>query len=147
MCFKGITKLKKEWYQEKREETYVNLVTQMFDELMDEYDDIILQCLEVVQNRYEYTITKYPNISCDMLDIIMRVTWVDIDYLMNNQDQRIYEPKTYEMYLMVSKHEKKTLYKIRYHVSYNINDSSIMLSVFIYREWCPLVHYGYHEGR
>jgi hypothetical protein len=109
MCFKGITKLKKEWYQEKRQETYVNLVVQMFDELMEEYDDIILQCLEVVQNRYEYALSKYPDISCDMLDIIMRVTWVDIDYLMNNQDQHIYEPKTFERYLMVSKYEKKML--------------------------------------
>jgi hypothetical protein len=109
MCFRGITKLKKEWYHEKREETYMNLVVQMFDELMEEYDDIILQCLEVVQNRYEYTTTKYPDISCDMLDIIMRVTWVDIDYLMNNPDQHIYEPKTFERYLMVSKYEKKIL--------------------------------------
>jgi hypothetical protein len=49
------------------------------------------------------------NISCDMLDIIMRVTWVDIDYLMNNPDQHIYEPKTFERYLMVSKYEKKIL--------------------------------------
>jgi hypothetical protein len=65
--------------------------------------------LEVVQNRYEYTITKYPNISCDMLDIIMRVTWVDIDYLMNNTIKVIYEPKTYEEFLMVSKYEKKML--------------------------------------
>ena len=109
MCFKGITKLKKEWYQEKRQETYMNLVVQMFDELMEEYDDIILQCLEVVQNRYEYALSKYPDISCDMLDIIMRVTWVDIDYLMNNPDQHIYEPKTFERYLMVSKYEKKML--------------------------------------
>jgi hypothetical protein len=107
--FQGNHKIEERVVSGKREETYVNLVVQMFDELMEEYDDIILQCLEVVQNRYEYTITKYPKISCDMLDIIMRVTWVDIDYLMNNPDQHIYEPKTFERYLMVSKYEKKIL--------------------------------------
>jgi hypothetical protein len=36
------------------------------------------------------------NISCDMLDMILRITWVDIDYLMNNTTKVVYEPKTYE---------------------------------------------------
>jgi hypothetical protein len=141
MCFKGITKLKKEWYQEKRQETYVNLVMQMFDELMEEYDDIILQCLEVVQNRYEYALSKYPDISCDMLDMIMRITWVDIDYLMNGLMIKVYpEPRTYEKYLMISKYEKKPSHKIRYYVSTSgNNDSNIMLPVFIHRWWCYLV--------
>lgn len=126
MCFKGITKMKKQWYQDKREETYKNLVVQMFDELMEEYDDIILQCLEVVQNRYEYTITKYPKISCDMLDIIMRVTWVDIDYLMNNTTKVVYEPKTYEEFLMVSKYGKKILVncnEVKKRTNYHVHDS------------------------
>ena len=38
MCFKGITKLKKQWHREKQEETYKNLVVQIFDELMEEYE-------------------------------------------------------------------------------------------------------------
>lgn len=87
----------------------MNIVVQMFDELMEEYDDIILQCLEVVQNRYEYALSKYPDISCDMLDMIMRIIWVDIDYLMNGLMIKVYpEPRTYEKYLMISKYEKKT---------------------------------------
>ena len=151
MCFKGITKMKKEWYQEKRQETYVNLVVQMFDELMEEYDDIILQCLEVVQNRYEYALSKYPDISCDMLDIIMRVTWVDIDYLMNNQDQHIYEPKTFERYLMVSKYEKKSPYSIRqdgstrWFYGNNLATDSV-LSFFIHRRWCWVVSHEHEKG-
>ena len=104
MCFKGITKLKKEWYREKREETYVNLVAQMFDELMEEYDDIILQCLEVVQNRYNYAMQKYPNVSCDALDLVLRLTWMNIEWLMNDSSEKVYEPKTFEKYLLVSKH-------------------------------------------
>lgn len=105
MCFKGIIKLKKIWHREKQEQTYENLVDHMFDELMEEYSDIILNCLEVVQNRYEYTLLKYPNIVCDELDVVMRMTWVDIDYLMNNLIENIYEPKTFMRYLMVSKYE------------------------------------------
>ena len=109
MCFKGITKMKKKWYQEKRQETYMNLVTQMFDELMDEYDDIILQCLEVVQNRYNYVMQKYPNVSCDALDMILRITWMDIGWFFNESGEKVYEPKTFEKYLLVSKHPYRVL--------------------------------------
>jgi len=46
---------------------------------------------------------KYPGISCKKLDIILRMTWIDIDYLMNSPIENIYEPMTFEKYLMVSK--------------------------------------------
>ena len=95
--------MKKLWHREKQEETYKNLVTLIFDELMEDYGDIVLQCLEVVQNRYEYMMLKYPGISCKKLDIILRMTWIDIDYLMNSPIENIYEPMTFEKYLMVSK--------------------------------------------
>jgi hypothetical protein len=106
MCFKGITHLKGLWYREKQEETYKSLVSLMFDELIGEYSDIFLQCLEVVQNRYEYALLKYPRISCDELDLVMRMTWIDIDYLMNNFTETVYEPRTFEKYLMISKYQE-----------------------------------------
>lgn len=105
MCFKGITKLKKEWYREKQEETYKNLLVQMFDELMEEYDDILLQCIEVVQNRFQYTILKHPDISCELLDVVLRMTWVDIDYMLNDPGDNVIEPMTFTKYLLVSKYE------------------------------------------
>jgi hypothetical protein len=105
MCFKGITKLKKEWYREKQEETYKNLLIQMFDELIEEYDDILLKCIEVVQNRYEYAILKHPDISCELLDVVLRMTWVDIDYMLNDPDDNVIEPMTFTKYLLVSKYE------------------------------------------
>lgn len=106
MCFKGITKKKKQWYQEKRQETYENLVNHMFNELMEDYSDIVLQCLAAIQYRYRYSIYKYPTISCDRLDLVMRMVWVDIDYMMNtHQDIIFYEPWTYQKYILVSKTE------------------------------------------
>ena len=71
---------------------------------MEDYGDIVLQCLEVVQNRYEYMMLKYPKISCEKLDIILRMTWIDIDFLMDSPIENIYEPKTFTRYLMVSKY-------------------------------------------
>ena len=107
ICFRGMMTLKKQWYREKQEQTYKNLVTLIFDELMEEYSDIVLQCLEVVQNRYKHMMLKHPNISCEDLDIILRMVWINIDHLMNNPIENIYEPRTFEKYLMVSKYQKK----------------------------------------
>jgi len=121
----------------------------MFDELGEEYNDVLLQCIEVVQNRFEYVIHKYPKITLDELNFVLRVTWIDIDYMMNGLMIKVYpEPRTYEKYLMISKYEKKTLHKIRYYVSKRNNIvNSIVLSVFNHCGWRRLVHDGFQEGR
>jgi hypothetical protein len=73
-------------------------------------------CLSVVQNRFEYIICKYPKISCEELDSVLRMTWLDVDYLMNEPSVKMQpEPRTFEKYLMVSKHNKKTWYSIGCH--------------------------------
>jgi len=103
MCFKGIVKMKKKWHREKQEETYKNLVNHIFDELMEDYDDIVLNILDLVQKRYLYTLLSCPCISCDDLDLVMRMTWVNVDYMLNTSGEIFYEPRTFEKYLMVSK--------------------------------------------
>lgn len=105
MCFRGITKLKKDWNREKQEQVYSDLMAQILDELMDDYDDIVLQCLEVVQNRFDYIMCRYPKISCETLRWVLGVTWMDVDYLMNTPTKKVYEPPTFSKYLMVSKNE------------------------------------------
>lgn len=104
MCFKGITKLKKRWYREKQEQVYIDLTERIFDELGE---DILLQCVEIVQNRFEYTMCKYPDISCEVLNLVLGITWMDVDYLLSVRQEPVYEPMTYEKYLMISKHKKK----------------------------------------
>ena len=149
MCFKGIIDVKKIWRREKLEEVYIDLVREMFDELGDDYKDVLLQCIEVVQNRFEYVIHKHPKITLDELNFVLRVTWIDIDYMMNGLMIKVFpEPRTYEKYLMISKYEKKTLHKIRYYVSKRNNIvNSIVLSVFNHCGWRRLVHDGFQEGR
>lgn len=114
MCFRGIIEAKKIWRREKWDEVYIELVNQIFDELGDEYQDVLLQCLEVVQNRFEYVTCKYPHLTRDELSFVLRVTWVDIDYLLNGPSMRVYpEPMTFTRYLMVSKYggvNRKHLY-------------------------------------
>jgi hypothetical protein len=104
MCFKGITKLKKRWHREKQEQVYIDLTERIFDELGEDYNDILLECVEVVQNRFEYMMTKYPKISCEVLNMVLGITWMDVDYLLNFRQERVYEPKTFMKYLMISKY-------------------------------------------
>jgi len=67
------------------------------------YDDIVLNILDLVQKRYLYTLLSCPCISCDDLDLVMRMTWVNVDYMLNTSGEIFYEPRTFEKYLMVSK--------------------------------------------
>jgi hypothetical protein len=108
MCFRGITKLKKQWYREKQVQVYIDLIEKIFDELGKDYFDILLQCVEVVQNRFEYVMCKYPKISCEVLNLVLGTTWMDVDYLLNFRQERVYEPKTFTKYLLVSKYNEFT---------------------------------------
>jgi len=106
ICFKGIVAAKKVWHKYKQEEVYTDLVIEIFDRIEE---DILLQCLEVVQNRFEYVTHKYPNLTRDELKFVLCVTWVDIDYLVTGLRRKLCpEPRTFEKYLMVSKYQKKS---------------------------------------
>jgi len=97
---------KKVWHKYKQEEVYTDLVIEIFDRIEE---DILLQCLEVVQNRFEYVTHKYPNLTRDELKFVLCVTWVDIDYLVTGLRRKLCpEPRTFEKYLMVSKYQKKS---------------------------------------
>jgi len=102
MCFKGILKLKKRWHQEKCEEVYKNIMLDVESNLQDDCIDALLECMEIVQNRYEYTMVKYPNITCDELNVVLRVLWVDVDLLMNNEMLFLHEPQPHLLYLFIN---------------------------------------------
>lgn len=102
MCFRGILKKREKWNQEMREQVYIDLMTSVFEELFEEYSDVLIKCLETIQLRYEYTISKYPKIPCDVLDFVIRLSWVKIEDLLNNTKQVVHEPPTYKKYIMIS---------------------------------------------
>jgi hypothetical protein len=107
MCFKGFTKLRRYWYQDKRDQVYLDVVEELFEQYNEEYKDVIGLFLRVIQNRYQYIKLNYPNVACEVLEPLIRVIWIDVDYLMNNSNEIFYEPFTFEKYLMVSDYEKK----------------------------------------
>ena len=105
MCFKGFTRMRRHWYQDKREQVYLDIIEELFEQYNEEYKDVIMTFFNVIQNRYEYIKLNYPNVACEVLEPLLRVTWIDVDYLMNNSNEIFYEPFTFEKYLMISKYE------------------------------------------
>ena len=106
MCFKGFTKMRRHWYQDKREQVYLDLIEELFEQYNEEFKDVVMTFFNVIQNRYEYIKLNYPNVACEVLEPLLRVTWIDVDYLMNNSNERFYEPFTFEGYLMISKYSR-----------------------------------------
>jgi len=112
MCFKGFTKMRRHWYQDKREQVYLDIIEELFEQYNEEYKDVIMTFFNVIQNRYEYIKLNYPNVACEVLEPLLRVTWIDVDYLMNNSNEIFYEPFTFEKYLMISKYENKNRIRV-----------------------------------
>ena len=105
LCFKGFTKLKSIWFRERQERVYADLVARIIDELSDGYLDVVLACISIVQARFEYVMRAYPRVSCEDLDFVLRVTWVDVDTLMCGVPVRVYEPQMYRKFLFISRTE------------------------------------------
>ena len=105
ICFKGITKLKMEVVNEIKEQTYIDMMSQIMLELSDDYMDVMKACLTNIQLRYNYIMDRYPNVSHDTFKLLLHVTWLTVDYLMNTPPGRLYEPVVHEKYLMISDNE------------------------------------------
>jgi hypothetical protein len=84
---------------------YADLVTRIADELRAEYLDMVLLCISAVQVRFDYIMCAYPRVSCEYLDFVLRVTWVDVDTLMCGVPVVVYEPQMYRKFLFINRTE------------------------------------------
>jgi hypothetical protein len=100
MCFKGYMKLRKKWESDMRDEIYENVM----EEVMEQVEcDVLDVCLMIIQQRYVYTIKKWPEIKRDLLNVVMRLVCVDVDVLMGVDRRLFWEPRTFEKFLFTSK--------------------------------------------
>lgn len=103
MCFKGITQMKRIWDKQRKCTILADLVDEIFEDLC-ETDDMrfFMQCLCIIHERFNYIISKYPDIDSDTFEWALRVTWFNVDYLMNAPKKCTYEYPTFTKYLLVS---------------------------------------------
>jgi hypothetical protein len=103
ICFRGIIKKKMMLKIESFYELYTDIMTEMFEGYSDEYQDVFMICLSVIQERFNYTLKKYLNITTDQMNDILRYTWISISTLVGDDRYIIYEPPPYRKFLFVGK--------------------------------------------
>jgi len=82
---------------------FTNLVNEVFDDLCDTDDmRFFVQCLQILQERFSYMISKYIDLDIETFEWVLRMTWFSVDFLMNETKYRFYEHPTFTRYLLVS---------------------------------------------
>lgn len=105
ICFKGIIKQKKIMKIESLYEIYIDAISDLFEDYFDEYKHIFMFFLLVVQERFKYTMKKFPNITTEQMNVVLRYTWISIGDLVEDTTYIIYEPQTYRKFLFVGRNE------------------------------------------
>ena len=103
MCFKGITHSKSRWEEQRKFTLFANLVEEIFEDLHDT-DDIVFftECLRIIQERFNYMMSKYSDTDLDLFEWVLRMTWFSVDFIMNESRRRFHESPTFTKYLLVS---------------------------------------------
>jgi hypothetical protein len=86
-------------------EIYIDVVSELFEDYLDEYSDVFMIFLLVIQERFNYTLKKFPNITTEQMDVVLRYTWISIDDLVDDTTFVIYEPQVYRKFLFVGRNE------------------------------------------
>tara|TARA_B100000768_G_scaffold42063_1_gene40897 strand:- start:83 stop:385 length:303 start_codon:yes stop_codon:yes gene_type:complete len=86
-------------------EIYIDAISDLFEDYFDEYKHIFMFFLLVVQERFKYTMKKFPNITTEQMNVVLRYTWISIGDLVEDTTYIIYEPQTYRKFLFVGRNE------------------------------------------
>ncbi len=105
ICFKGITKQKKIMKMESLHEIYIDAVSNLFEDYLDEYSDIFMIFLLVIQERFNYTLKKFPDITIEQMNDVLLYTWISISDLVEDTTYIVYEPQIYRKFLFVGRNE------------------------------------------
>jgi hypothetical protein len=101
MCFRGVTRAKKIWDSEKREQILGEVIEELFGDMDEEEDyEYCVDMMCVVYERFNKVLEEFPTIDNNLLDFILRVPWIDLNVRV---EHGFYEFPTYTRYLMVPK--------------------------------------------
>jgi len=90
---------------ESLHEIYIDAVSNLFEDYLDEYSDIFMIFLLVIQERFNYTLKKFPDITIEQMNDVLLYTWISISDLVEDTTYIVYEPQTYRKFLFVGRNE------------------------------------------
>ena len=101
MCFRGITKIKKIWDDEKREKILEGIIEELLGHIEDyEEYEYGVDMLEIMYDRYNLMMENFPEINDESFEFILNNTWIGLN---NFQEKIYYEVPTFMRYLMIPK--------------------------------------------
>lgn len=101
MCFRGVMRAKKVWDRENREHVLAEVIEELLFEIDEaEYHEYGVDMIGDVYDRFNKVLEEFPTIDNELLDVILRMPWIDFNI---KNEHGFYEFPTYTRYLMVPK--------------------------------------------
>ena len=100
LCFNGMIRLKKKWNRENCEDVFQGILEEVCDE---NYTHILLNCISMVQERFNYVSKRFPDLEPLDIDFILRYAWIPIEALLYHHFVEYFDIFTFERLLFVNR--------------------------------------------
>ena len=110
LCFNGMIRLKKKWNRENCEDVFQGILEEVCDE---NYTHILLNCISMVQERFNYVSKRFPDLEPLDIDFILRYAWIPIEALLDHHFVEYFDIFTFERLLFVNRTKYGNLSRCR----------------------------------
>lgn len=100
LCFNGMIRLKKKWNRENCEDVFQGILEEVCDE---NYIHVLLNCISMVQERFNYVSKRFPDLEPLDIDFILRYAWIPIEALLDHHFVEYFDIFTFERLLFVNR--------------------------------------------
>ena len=110
LCFNGMIRLKKKWNRENCEDVFQGILEEVCDE---NYIHVLLNCISMVQERFNYVSKRFPDLEPLDIDFILRYAWIPIEALLDHHFVEYFDIFTFERLLFVNRTKYGNLSRCR----------------------------------
>ncbi len=103
LCFDGMIRLKKKWNRENCEDVFQGILEEVFMDCDETYKGVLLNCISLVQSRFNYVSKRFPDLEPLDIDIILRYAWIPIESLLDHHFIEYFDIFTFEHLLFVNR--------------------------------------------
>jgi hypothetical protein len=102
--------LKKKWNRENCEDVFQGILEEVCDE---NYIHVLLNCISMVQERFNYVSKRFPDLEPLDIDFILRYAWIPIEALLDHHFVEYFDIFTFERLLFVNRTKYGNLSRCR----------------------------------
>ena len=113
LCFNGMIRLKKKWNRENCEDVFQGILEEVFRDCGENYIHVLLNCISMVQERFNYVSKRFPDLEPLDIDFILRYAWIPIEALLDHHFVEYFDIFTFERLLFVNRTKYGNLSRCR----------------------------------